>query len=56
VLILVERFSTRWVLSALFPIMATIWLGFLVFLLPRDDMGGHAALSFGDVFYLSDNC
>jgi hypothetical protein len=41
VLIVVERFSTRWVLSALFPIMATTWLGFLVFLLPRDDMGGR---------------
>jgi hypothetical protein len=41
VLIIVERFSTRWVLSALFRIMATTWLGFLVFLLPRDDMGGR---------------
>jgi hypothetical protein len=41
VLIVVERFSTRWVLSALFPIMATTWLGFLAFLLPRDDMAAR---------------
>ncbi|WIA37302.1 hypothetical protein OEZ86_014240 [Tetradesmus obliquus] len=41
VLIIVERFSSRWVLSAIFPILATTWLGCLVFLLPRDDMGGR---------------
>jgi hypothetical protein len=28
--ILVQRFTVRWVLSAIFPIMATTWLGFLV--------------------------
>jgi hypothetical protein len=39
--ILVHRFTTRWVLSAIFPIMATTWLGFLVFFLPRDDMNGR---------------
>jgi len=39
--ILVNRFTTRWVLSAIFPIMATTWLGFLVFFLPRDDMNGR---------------
>lgn len=31
----------RRVLSAIFPIMATTWLGFLVFFLPRDDMNGR---------------
>jgi hypothetical protein len=41
VVILVQRFTARWVLSAIFPIMATTWLGFLVFFLPRDDMGGR---------------
>jgi hypothetical protein len=40
-IILVHRFTTRWVLSAIFPIMATTWLGFLVFFLPRDDMNGR---------------
>ncbi|KAF8059117.1 hypothetical protein HT031_005289 [Scenedesmus sp. PABB004] len=40
--IVVSRFTTRWVLSAIFPIMATTWLGFLVFFLPRDDMNGRA--------------
>lgn len=40
-IILVNRFTTRWVLSAIFPIMATTWLGFLVFFLPRDDMNGR---------------
>uniref|UniRef100_A0A383VCS9 Neurotransmitter-gated ion-channel ligand-binding domain-containing protein n=1 Tax=Tetradesmus obliquus TaxID=3088 RepID=A0A383VCS9_TETOB len=40
--IVVQRFTTRWVLSAVFPIMATTWLGFLVFFLPKDDMNGRA--------------
>jgi hypothetical protein len=40
--IVVSRFTTRWVLSAIFPIMATTWLGFLVFFLPKDDMNGRA--------------
>jgi hypothetical protein len=40
--IVVSRFTTRWVLSAVFPIMATTWLGFLVFFLPKDDMNGRA--------------
>jgi hypothetical protein len=39
--IIVKRFNTRWVLSAIFPIMATTWLAFLVFFLPRDDMNGR---------------
>lgn len=39
--IIVRRFTTRWVLSAVFPIMATTWLGFLVFFLRRDDMNGR---------------
>jgi hypothetical protein len=40
--IVVSRFTTRWVLSAIFPVMATTWLGFLVFFLPKDDMNGRA--------------
>lgn len=41
VVVVVSRFYVRWVLSAIFPILATTWLGFLVFLLPRDDMNGR---------------
>lgn len=41
VVLVVQRYHTRWVLSAIFPIMATTWLGFLVFFLPRKDMNGR---------------
>ncbi|KAI8474418.1 MAG: hypothetical protein J3K34DRAFT_456774 [Monoraphidium minutum] len=36
--ITVDRLWRRYVVSAIFPVIATTWLGYLVFLLPRKDM------------------
>ncbi|GBF94477.1 hypothetical protein Rsub_07011 [Raphidocelis subcapitata] len=38
VVIVVTRYRTRYVLSVILPIVLSTWLGFLVYMLPRDDM------------------
>jgi hypothetical protein len=33
--IIIKRYTAQWILSAILPIVASTWLGFVVFLLPR---------------------
>lgn len=42
--ITVDRLYSRYILSAIFPILATTWLGFMVFFLPREEMQGRVSV------------
>jgi hypothetical protein len=33
--VIITRYTAQWVMSAILPIVASTWLGFVVFLLPR---------------------
>lgn len=33
--IIITRYTAQWVMSAILPVVASTWLGFVVFLLPR---------------------